>query len=509
MYGLILAQSVLVITTAWLFLYHGFWYLRDPKKLRRFPGATRLAPFTNAWGALHQFRRTRTLTVHEAHRRHGPAVRVGPSHVSFATLEAIRDIYGHGTMALKDNFYGAFASTHLNVSDAQEKNVHNIKRKRFAIAFAQKSIVKLEPVVGNHLQRLFRILDANAGQEVDMKQLMMYLMYNIISVGMFSQDPQFLERDSTVLPAETLSGTKYQADIYKALCGSLHMSTTLGWIPRLIPTIKRLTSWHEEWKDGDRLRDITTHFVRTRLRMDTDRIRAGQEPLDDFMATLLWDRDRKEPLCLELGELLTEAQNMFNAAGGNTEIALTNIVWLLALHPEVVQKLRAELLQVCPVRPDSGVLPYDAIKDLPYLRACIDEGLRLRPSLPGGLPRIVPVGGMRVSGEWLDEGTTVSVSTYTMHRDPTVFHEEPGRYIPERWLQPGGNALQRGFLAFSQGGRGCLGRNIAYFQMQLVIASLFLRYDLTLPSADWELGIRETFSAHTMPLPVTVHPRKT
>jgi benzoate 4-monooxygenase len=57
--------------------------------------------------------------------------------------------------------------------------------------------------------------------------------------------------------------------------------------------------------------------------MDTQRVQAGLRPLDDFMATLLWDK-KGNPLCLDFGEIVTEAQNLFNAAGENTEIALTN-----------------------------------------------------------------------------------------------------------------------------------------------------------------------------------------
>ena len=71
----------------------------------------------------------------------------------------MRDLYGHGTHALKDSFYGAFVSTHLNVSDVQEELVHNIRRKRFATTFAQKSIVELEIVMGHPLEQLVGVFD--------------------------------------------------------------------------------------------------------------------------------------------------------------------------------------------------------------------------------------------------------------------------------------------------------------------------------------------------------------
>lgn len=481
-----------------------YTYLHDPKGLKRFPGVS-VAPITDLWGVWKQYLRTRTVAVHKAHLKYGSIVRVGPSHVSFSTAEAIRDIYGHGTPALKDDFYQTFNSTHLNVSDAQDRDIHSIKRKRFAIAFSQKRIVELEPVVQNHLQRVFRILDSSDGEEVDMKQIMMHLMYNLIFVTFFHHDSHFIERGSTSVTIKTPSGSPYKGEIHQLLTSALHISTSLGWAPKLRAMLKHLTCWHSGWKHGTQLQHITTHFVRERVNMDIERVDAGLPPLDDLMTTLLWDRNREHPLCLELGELVTEAQNLFSAAGGNTEIALTNIIWYLASNPHVVRRLRAELADALPPHnASSNPISYDLVKNLPYLRACIDEGLRLRPSIPGGLPRVVSKGGMMVSGEWLDEGTTVSVSTYTVHRDPDIFGTDSERYVPERWLQPGSRDMQRGFLAFSQGGRGCLGRNIAYFQMQLVIAALVWRYDLTLREEGWELETMETFSGHTGSLPVVV-----
>ncbi|PYH61222.1 cytochrome P450 [Aspergillus niger CBS 101883] len=449
---IVLAYNLIVIRVVLAPIYT---YLRDPKGLKRFPGVS-VAPITDLWGVLQQYLRTRTLAVHKAHRKYGSIVRVGPTNISFSTPEAIRDIYGHGTPALKDDFYQTFNSSHLNVSDAQERDVHSIKRKRFAIAFSQKRIVELEPVVQDHLQRVFHILDFANGKEVDMKQIMMNLMYNLIF-------------------------------IHHLLSSTLHISTSLGWAPRIRSLLKHLTCWHSGWKHGTQLQHITTHFVRERVNMDIER----------------------RPLCLELGELVTEAQNLFSAAGGNTEIALTSIIWYLASNPHIVRRLRAELADaLLPQTDPSAPISYDLVKNLPYLRACIDEGLRLRPSIRGGLPRVVPKGGMMVSGEWLDEGTTVSVSTYTVHRDPDIVGADPERYIPERWLQPDARDMQRGFLAFSQGGRGCLGRNIAYFQMQLVIAALVWRYDFALREEGWELEVTETFSAHTVSLPVVVTRRE-
>lgn len=214
--------------------------------------------------------------------------------------------------------------------------------------------------------------------------------------------------------------------------------------------LKFLTQWHPGWSQGSGFRDVTIHFLRNRLRMDAERVRQGLPPLDDDLAsTMLYDKKSGSALGLELGELVTESANMFNAAGENTEIALANAVWLLARNPAAASKLRAELDEALGEREDEDEdtenidqphlpqlprIDFDDVKDLPYLRACIDETMRLRPSIEGGLARVTPAQGMYVNGGWLPGGVTVSVSTHTIHRDPTVFGDRPEDFVPERWL---------------------------------------------------------------------------
>lgn len=501
MFGLILAQIALLGLFLFAIVQPLYAYVANRNKLWRYPGPFP-AQFTNLWAILHQYFHTRTLAVHKAHQKYGQIVRVGTDHVSFANIEAVKDVYGHGTPVTKDDFYQAFVSTHLNVSDAQEKSVHNTKRKRFAAALAQKRIVQHEETFCVHLRRVVELLDSKQrhGVEVDMKRVMLHLMYEATSVMMYAQDPNFILQESTVTTAETPNGALYKADMYASMIDSSRVGTSAGWGSKSIRLTKFLTKWHPGWDSGQGLRDVTLRFVRNRLRMDTERFRRGEAPLNDLFTTMLFDKDG-EPLGLELGELVTEAANMFNAAGENTEIALTNTIWFLARDPGVTRKLRKEL-DAAFDRTAAPIPAYDALKDLPYLRACIDESLRLRPSIEGGLPRLVPKGGMYVGGEWLEGGTTVSISTHTLHRDSSIFHENPDAYVPERWLRPDANAMQRGFLAFSQGGRGCIGRNIAYFEMTLTIAVLVSRYDIQLREEGWELGLEENFSAHTKPLPV-------
>ena len=48
------------------------------------------------------------------------------------------------------------------------------------------------------------------------------------------------------------------------------------------------------------------------------------------------------------------------------------------------------------------------------------------------------------------------MSAYFMHKDPSVYHN-PTKFIPERWLGDVNPFINRNFVPFSRGSRGCLG----------------------------------------------------
>lgn len=117
-----------------------------------------------------------------------------------------------------------------------------------------------------------------------------------------------------------------------------------------------------------------------------------------------------------------------NAGTETTTAAFTNILYLIYKHPKVLYRLRIELDAACPAE---GIASYKTLAQLPYLKACVEESLRVRPPSSFGLLRVVPKGGRMIAGKWIDEGVTVSVPTYSLLRDEVAF-DEPERYIPER-----------------------------------------------------------------------------
>ena len=125
-----------------------------------------------------------------------------------------------------------------------------------------------------------------------------------------------------------------------------------------------------------------------------------------------------------------------------------------------------------------------------YLRACIDEAMRMSPSVGGLLPREVQAGGMTICDEFIPEGTVVGTPHYTIHHNEE-YYPEPFRYVPERWFAGEVNPLtgrettkeevataQGAFCPFSIGPRGCIGKGLAYAEMTVTLARVLFLYDM-------------------------------
>lgn len=96
---------------------------------------------------------------------------------------------------------------------------------------------------------------------------------------------------------------------------------------------------------------------------------------------------------------------------------------------------------------------------LPYLDAVVCEGLRCFPPIPMSLPRYVPKGGRTIDGFWFPEKTIVSCQAYSVHQMNSDIFPDPESFNPDRWLAAEGDSDRRRLLfAFSNGGRGCVGK---------------------------------------------------
>jgi cytochrome P450 len=122
------------------------------------------------------------------------------------------------------------------------------------------------------------------------------------------------------------------------------------------------------------------------------------------------------------------------------------------------------------ISPNSVISSFDSRK-LPYLQSCIREGLRIFPPFTGINAKLVPQQGDTIDGRFIPGGTRIALSVWAIQRDP-IFGEDVDIFIPERWIGLDKEKEQKMFtnmeLIFGSGKYGCLGRRVAYIELDKV-----------------------------------------
>ncbi|TEB23871.1 cytochrome P450 monooxygenase pc-1 [Coprinellus micaceus] len=176
--------------------------------------------------------------------------------------------------------------------------------------------------------------------------------------------------------------------------------------------------------------------------------------------------------------LRDEILNIMIAGRDTTASTLTWCIYLLSQHRNVLERLRAEILEkVGPMRrPD-----FDDLKELKYMRAVINETLRLYPAVPFNVRESInetiwPSPDPSLPPLYLPPGTKVAYSVFMMQRRKDLWGPDAEEFDPDRFLD---ERLQKYhlknhfiFLPFNAGPRICLGQQYAYNQMSYMLVRL-------------------------------------
>ena len=394
------------------------------------------------------------------------------------------------------------------MADTRSKAEHQSKRKRMAHLFSQKTVAEMEPVIADRTKALLAAVAAASteGKSVNMRRYVNYFTIDIITYVLFGGPARCLERgDDLVLAKNPATGNTYKAPLIDSLHDSARLTVPIGYSPDTMSISRYLVKFHPTFKSGQRFGDIVYHHVTsTHSKIEKLPDPAGAAFAEGgFLRQIMYDKHGR-PTGVPLAELLAESSGMVNAGSDTTSTALANAIYLLSQHKHrhIKARLQKELEPVFAAAVPSPVPSFDNLAQLGFLRACIEETLRLRPSSAFGLPREVPAGGRWIAGRFVAEGVSVSVPTYSLLHNDSVF-VGPEEFRPERWTDMATNdprtALMKKYhLPFSIGPRACIGRNIAYFEMTLVLATLMYYFDFQFedPGVDGNYKVLERLNAN-------------
>ena len=162
------------------------------------------------------------------------------------------------------------------------------------------------------------------------------------------------------------------------------------------------------------------------------------------------------PLSEKTNHRIFESAVMIVGAGfGTISFTLDTGHYHICANPEIYQRLKAELVEAWPDE-TAPPPPVADLEKLPYLKACIQEALRLSLGTMGRLQRVNHHSTMCYGSWTIPKGTPIGMSHRFIHHNENIFPNSY-KYDPERWLNgEESRALERYLVTFSRGSRQCL-----------------------------------------------------
>lgn len=208
---------------------------------------------------------------------------------------------------------------------------------------------------------------------------------------------------------------------------------------------------------------------------------SSTESHDDLLQMLLESKyeDTGEPM--PLNQLIDEITILFIAGHETTANALTFILQLVGLHPEVQQKIFEEIDFV----EKQQLSINEQLQNLNYLTAVINESLRLFP--PAWITDRVNLEDDTIANFRIKKGTLIGVSFYALHRNPKYW-KNPDLFNPERFLGEQKKQSLNYFYPFGAGPRMCIGMGFAIYEMALAIMYIVNNYHINTNNTEIHLN---------------------
>ncbi len=195
---------------------------------------------------------------------------------------------------------------------------------------------------------------------------------------------------------------------------------------------------------------------------------------DDLISILMHARDDETGASMTSKQLRDEATTLVIAGSETTGNTIAWACYLLAQHPQVAERLQAEVDLVLAGQDAS----YETLTRLPFTRAVITETLRLYSPV-WILPRRALV-DVELGGHLLRAGSRMVFSPYALNRDARL-HRDPDRFDPDRWATDYARTdMRASFFPFGQGIRNCIGEGFAWTESLLLLSAIAARWHLRL-----------------------------
>ncbi|KAH6704365.1 putative cytochrome P450 [Leptodontidium sp. MPI-SDFR-AT-0119] len=481
-------------------VYHLFFH-----PLSKYPGPL-LAKVTDLYSVYHNYIGDIHIDALRCHEQYGTFVRYGPNKLINNSATGYSDIYSYGKNIGKGQEYDTLAQapiSHRSILSSTDKKEHGRKRRVIGQGFNETALRGYESIIQSKIL-LFceKLLDdgssgaSGGSQEWSSPRNMAewceclsqtifgrvsrclttrvqtgnYLSFDIMANVVFSHPLDLLSRPDNRYIVHAIDDMMYRVGV-------------LSQIPQLLKW--RASKWiiPKGKSSGNRFVEKATQIAMARLQG------AALEGHRDAFQNLIDAKDSETGEGLPIPELLAETVTLIVAGSDTTASAFAATFFYLSRNPEALIRLNEEVRST--FQDASDIHSGPELRSCTYLRACVDEAMRLNPPVSSPLWREVLVGGAEVDGEFIGQGVTVGTGMYALQHNPEYF-PRPFRYLPERWIESEHNPAEKieeakkAFFPFSIGSRMCAAEKMARLELVLTVAHVVWAMDLKI--ADGPIG---------------------
>ncbi|KAL9067836.1 MAG: hypothetical protein Q9157_006684, partial [Trypethelium eluteriae] len=345
-----------------------------------------------------------------------------------------------------------------SIFNVLDKRLHRIKRRIIGEGISERSMRRFEPTmikeIDIFLKQLAEVHKSKAA--TNMTERCKRLGMDIIGQLGFGTSLELQTDSKNRFTIKGMAGGNYRNNVYI----QFPMAKYLGIEVLLYPFFYAIR--------------MRYYFLLKRL--VAGRLAEGKHARADLFSFVVGAKDPESGERIRMSELWSEATFFFPAGGDTTSTALSAI--------EIRSAFTAGA-EIC-IGPK--------VSSCSYLRACIDETLRMSPPVTGTLWRELPPGSdnepLIIDGHSIPKGTLVGVNIYSIHHNELYFPDS-FTFKPERWLSDNARdaeeapaerkAMLSAFSPFSIGSRACAGKTMAYMELSIVMAKTLWYFDFHTP----------------------------
>lgn len=427
---------------------------------------------------------------YDLNRQYGPLVRIAPNTLLVSDPEVLRRMSAARSPYTRSDWYLAMRLIpgKDNVLSTRDDKRHDELRRKMASGYAGKENPSLEQDIDECVVDFIKLIDrkyvnvhATRGVRMDLARKIQYFTSDIMSKLAFDAKFNDLSDDKDnfgyIHEVETVFPSIFCTCTIPAF---IALFTNLGFMKLLAPSVNS--------KFGlGKVLGITHAQVAKRFDTKSKPEVEQKDMLASFISHGLSQEEAEQESVMQLA-----------AGSDTTATGLRATLLCIITNPRVLGKLLVEIDQAKRSLSSDAIISDREARALPYLQACIKEGLRWYPPIAGMLSKKIPPEGDTLCGYPVPGHVNVAYSAKAVHRSAVLFGPDADIFRPERWIlsEEGGdetssdklNSMERNNeLIFGHGKYQCLGKSVAAIELNKVVFELLRRYQITLvnPTQPW------------------------